>query len=154
MMLYTKDGSYPKPLPERIRLSDGSTRTDSSTFTPEEIADAGFTLAPDKPVLTAMQRMYWDGSQWVVADIPMWEIRQKMVVSMRQARLALLEAGKLSLVDDAIALIPEPDHSAIKVEWEYANTVERNSPWMGTMGQALGMTDEDLDNLFQIAEGL
>lgn len=153
-MLYTKDGSYPKPIPERIRLSDGSTRTDSSTFTPEEIADAGFTLAPDKPVLTAMQRMYWDGSQWVVDEIPMWEIREKMVVSMRQARLALLEAGKLSLVDDAIALIPEPDHSAIKVEWEYANTVERNSPWMTTMGQALGMTDEDLDNLFQTAEGL
>lgn len=153
-MLYTKDGSYPKPIPERIRLSDGSTRTDSSTFTPEEISDAGFTLAPDKPVLTAMQRMYWDGSQWVVVDIPMWEIREKMVVSMRQARLALLQANKLSLVDDAIALIPEPDHSAIKVEWEYANTVERNSPWMGTMGQALGMTDEDLDNLFQIAEGL
>lgn len=154
MTLYTKDGSYPKPIPERIRLSDGSTRTDSSTYTPEEIADAGFTLAPDKPVLTAMQRMYWDGSQWVVDDIPMWEIREKMVVSMRQARLALLQANKLSLVDDAIALIPEPDHSAIKVEWEYANTVERNSPWMGTMGQALGMTDEDLDNLFQIAEGL
>ncbi len=80
--------------------------------------------------------------------------RQAMVVTMRQARLALLGAGKLSLVDDAISLIPEPDHSAIKVEWEYANSVERNSPWMTLMGQALGMTDEDLDALFLEAEGL
>jgi hypothetical protein len=67
-MLYTKDGLYPKPIPERIRLSDGSTRTDSSTFTPEEIADAGFTLAPDKPVITEYQHLSWNGTAWVVTD--------------------------------------------------------------------------------------
>ena len=41
-MLYSYNGEYPTDIPERIRLSDGSTRTDSSTYTEEEIADAGY----------------------------------------------------------------------------------------------------------------
>lgn len=82
------------------------------------------------------------------------EKRSRMVVTMRQARLALLSVNKLSLVDDAIALMPEPDKSQISVEWEYASTVERTSPWMTTMGSALGLTEDDLDNLFEVAATL
>jgi hypothetical protein len=33
-MLYSYQGAEPAALPHRIRLSDGSTRTDASTFTP------------------------------------------------------------------------------------------------------------------------
>lgn len=80
--------------------------------------------------------------------------RSEMVVTMRQARLALLAAGKLDLVDDAIALIPEPDHSKIKIEWQFASTVERKSPWMSTMGSALGLSDEEIDQLFESAKNL
>jgi hypothetical protein len=36
--LYSYQGQEPQELPERIRLSGGRTRTDSSTFTEEEIA--------------------------------------------------------------------------------------------------------------------
>ena len=43
MMLYSYRTCWPQVLPFRIRLSDGSTRTDPSTFTAEEIADAGYT---------------------------------------------------------------------------------------------------------------
>jgi hypothetical protein len=43
MMLYSYRTCWPQELPFRIRLSDGFTRTDPSTFTSEEIADAGFT---------------------------------------------------------------------------------------------------------------
>jgi hypothetical protein len=43
MMLYSYHTCWPQVLPFRIRLSDGSTRTDPSTFTAEEIADAGYT---------------------------------------------------------------------------------------------------------------
>ena len=87
-------------------------------------------------------------------DFTAEEKRQDMVVTMRQARLALHQAGKLSLVDDAIALIPEPDKSLISIEWEYASTVERTSPWMSTMGSALGLSEEELDDLFILAATL
>lgn len=43
MELYSHRGNYPEPIPGKIRLSNGYSRTDSSTFTSEEIADAGYT---------------------------------------------------------------------------------------------------------------
>ena len=80
--------------------------------------------------------------------------RKGLVVTMRQARLALAQENKLQLVEDAIALIPEPDKTVISIEWEYASTVERVSPWVGTMASALGMTDVEMDALFELAATL
>jgi hypothetical protein len=77
--------------------------------------------------------------------------RQKLIVTMRQARLALAQENKLQLVEDAIALIPEPDKTTISIEWEYASTVERLSPWIDIMASALGMTDVEMDALFELA---
>jgi HD-GYP domain-containing protein (c-di-GMP phosphodiesterase class II) len=80
--------------------------------------------------------------------------RQKLIVTMRQARLALAQENKLQLIEDAIALIPDPDKTAISIEWEYASTVERLSPWIDIMASALGMTDVEMDALFELAATL
>ena len=82
------------------------------------------------------------------------EKRQRMKVTMRQARLALLQQNLLSQVESAIAGMQEPEKSQVSIEWEYASTVERTSPWMSTMGAALGLTDEQLDQLFETASTL
>jgi hypothetical protein len=70
MTLYTLNGQYPTNLPFRIRLADGRTRTDSSTFTPEEILDAGFTEVSDKPVANNTQTIEWSSEQrnWILLD--------------------------------------------------------------------------------------
>ena len=75
-------------------------------------------------------------------------------VTMRQARLALLSAGLLSAVDAAIAALPSPHKEAAQVEWEYAATVERQSPLMGQLAPALGMSDAEMDALFVAAGSL
>ena len=80
--------------------------------------------------------------------------REKMVVTMRQARLALSQAGKLSMVDDAIAVMDEPDKTAVSIEWEYGSTVERVSPWIDAMATALDMTGAEMDALFDDAKEL
>ncbi len=77
--------------------------------------------------------------------------REGMVVTMRQARLALSQAGKLTAVNEAIAVMDEPDKTAVSIEWEYGSTVERVSPWIDTMATALGMTGEEMDALFELA---
>lgn len=71
----------------------------------------------------------------VVAPIP-------SVVSMRQARLALYETGKL---DDVELLVQE--NPVAKIEWEYATVVERTHPLV----KMLNMTEEELDSLFLLA---
>ena len=70
-MLYSFMGQRPAPLPWRIRrLSDGYTRTDPSQFTEDDIADAGYVLAPDPPMYDAeTQGLDWDGSSWSVVDL-------------------------------------------------------------------------------------
>lgn len=72
------------------------------------------------------------------------------VVSMRQARLALLQAGKLDLVQAAVEAADE----AARIEWEFASTVERGSPFVSNLSQAIGLTEADLDNLFSLAATL
>lgn len=66
-MLYSLNGAYPKPLPKRIILSDGRTRTDPTSFTPEEIADAGYVLAPEPPAIPPFNRLLWNG-EWYLED--------------------------------------------------------------------------------------
>ena len=80
--------------------------------------------------------------------------RERMVVTMRQARLALSQAGKLTMVNDAIAVMEEPDKTTVSIEWEYGSTVERVSPWIDTMATALSMTGEEMDALFELAATL
>ncbi len=75
-------------------------------------------------------------------------------VTMRQARLALLAAGRLDEVSAAIASMPEPARSAAQIEWEYAQAVQRSSPLVTGLCAALGMAPEEMDALFVEAENL
>lgn len=73
-MLYSHKTKYPQPIPFRIILSDGRTRTDPSSFTPEEIADAGYVQVNQPPQITRYQRLSWSGTDWVVTDFTPEEI--------------------------------------------------------------------------------
>jgi len=71
-------------------------------------------------------------------------------VSMRQARLALLGAGLLDTVEAAIA----GAGPAAKIEWEYAQEVQRASGLVPSLATALGMTSAQIDALFVAAAAL
>ena len=64
MALYSLNGKYPQALPERIRLSNGQTRSDSSTFTAEEIADAGYVAVVKPPYKSITHTLDWDGTNF------------------------------------------------------------------------------------------
>lgn len=75
-------------------------------------------------------------------------------VSPRQARLALLGIGLLSSVEQALASIPGVEGEAARIDWEYATEVQRHSPLIAALAPALGLTDEQVDDLFRQAVGL
>ena len=75
-------------------------------------------------------------------------------VTMRQARLALLAAGHLQAISDAIAALPSPQKEAAQIEWEFAADVERTSPFLASLAAALGLDDTALDALFVAAAQL
>lgn len=98
--------------------------------------------------------------QWEARDFTQEELdqqRQASVpesVTMRQARLELLNRGLLSSIETAIDSLPEPERSAVQIEWEYSQTVERNRPFVLMVGQALGLNQTELDDLFIEAKSL
>ena len=71
-------------------------------------------------------------------------------VTMRQARLALLAAGKLEAVTAAVQQVG----GAAQIEWEYAAEVRRDWPLVAQLTGVLGMTDADMDALFAQAATL
>jgi hypothetical protein len=75
-------------------------------------------------------------------------------VTMRQARLALHAAGLLPSVNAALEALTEPAKTAAIIEWEYAQTVDRNSGLVPELATALGMTELQIDNLFITAATL
>jgi len=96
MTLYTKNESYPTELPERIRLSSGKTRTDSSTFTTEEISDAGYTSVTAPPAKGEFQHLRWTGTAWQLVDYTDDEI----AAIHRQTRDELLKETDVYALSD------------------------------------------------------
>jgi hypothetical protein len=77
------------------------------------------------------------------------------MVSRRQARQALIQAGKFDLVQPAIDSIPNATQRAMmQSEWDDSLTFQRSRPALIQMGLAIGLTSTDLDNLFILAATL
>lgn len=88
MKLYSLNGSLPEELPNRIRLSDGSTRTDRSTFTDEEIANAGYVKVSSKPTIYSKDKIvYWsvEQRQWLLRDKTLEDIQIEKIEQISKA---------------------------------------------------------------------
>lgn len=70
-------------------------------------------------------------------------------VSRFQARAALLQAG---LLDDIETYMADPETDPfVKLAWQDAQVFKRNSPTVLSLQPLLGLTDEQLDDLFRFA---
>lgn len=76
------------------------------------------------------------------------------LVTARQARLALRQAGKLAAVDLAIAALPSPQKEVAEIEWQHATEVRRDWPLVQALAPALGLNGAALDELFAQAATL
>ena len=120
-----------------------------------ELSGAPFDVAPpmhwvDAPSGTTTDGHAYDpATQVIVAYTPDSELGAiPTEVTMRQARLALLGAGKLAGVDAAIASMPEPQKTAASIEWEYSSALQRSNPFVAQLGAALGLDDAAIEALF------
>lgn len=105
--MYSFKGSTPAPLPERIRFSDGMTRTDKLTFTDEEIADAGYVYVEpfSTPYEERTQKVVWNSGliAWELLDKTHEEIAYydaDMWETVRTERNELLQASDVDIIKE------------------------------------------------------
>lgn len=79
-------------------------------------------------------------------------INARLSVSPAAARVVLRNAGLLVAVEAAVEAA-DP-HSDLRIFWEYSEVWRRESPFIAQMGAALGLTVEQIDDLFAQAATL
>jgi hypothetical protein len=104
------------------------------------LVEEGLTPCPTRP----SNDHQWNGG-WV---LPSPAIPQS--VTPLQATRALLQAGFLDAVEVAVAAADRETQLA----WAKATAFERNSPFVLDMKAVLGWTDEQVDQLFILANSL
>lgn len=90
---------------------------------------------------------------WALPDSPVPIIKPPVpsVVSMRQAQLALLQAGLLHSIQPIIDSMSEPGKSIASIEWNKSSEVHRYEGFALTMASLLNLTEDQLDDLFILA---
>lgn len=102
------------------------------------------TVTP--PVLAEGEFAVFSGSSWSVTTSKPEKVPRE--ITMRQARLELMSQNLLPSVESALSALPEPDKTAATIEWEYSQTVRRDRSFVATIGQALGLSESQIDDLF------
>ena len=69
-------------------------------------------------------------------------------VTAYQAKIQLSREG---LYDSVVTTVNTSDNPELKIAWEVATSFERNSPFILSLQPELGLTDAQVDDLFQQA---
>jgi hypothetical protein len=101
-MRYSHHHAEPAPLPHRIRFQDGSTRTDASTFTPEELERAGYTGPYERPECDPKtETVQWDAEAlaFIVRPYSDTEIAEQRA-RVREQYIIMLKASDWTQITD------------------------------------------------------
>lgn len=113
-------------------------------FLNQSDAQAYFDSLPDAISIDVVDEDIVD-PQPIIDDeeIPTWRLR---------AVCELL--GLKPQIDAAIAALPNPDKTIAYNAWEYGNTTSRLSPFVLGVQQVLGLTDQQVDDIFVQAKNI
>lgn len=109
------------------------------------------TDRPDGEVVTEVAPVRSAEGLWVrayeVRSRTAEEKRKSMRCTPRQARLALLQSGKLGQVKQAMAQATEAD----QIEWDHSTEFVRTHGPLVNMAATIGLTEAEVDALFELA---
>ena len=122
-----------------------------AALTDKEIADAG--IAGYERYVSPVNTTIKDGVITFTPP-PLKKTPVPQSISPRQARLALIRAGMYDIVEQALAGMEGAEGQMAKVTWEYATEVKRDDPLLLQLTTSLGMSGEQVDQLFMAAVAL
>lgn len=138
------------PSPPDISVWKPVTKSVPPEFNPEtqELVESGWTVTqdsafqswqvldkpvPDSTVVTVFPN-------YVPDEVPLWAFRAILTVS-----------GLSAQVDALIDALPEPQKTIANTQWQYGNFIVRTHPLIQACGAQLGMTREQIDDVFRQA---
>lgn len=143
----------PSGAQERIEVGDGGGYFDPSLIV--------WNVAVDGPLPSiTLGGMVRNGSALVFSQTRMDQHTAAIrfvpkSVTRRQARQALLLAGILDDVQPALDAIPDATQRGLmQIEWDDSQEFHRNRPALLALASALGLTSEQIDELFITAATL
>lgn len=100
-----------------------------------------------------------DGWIWAADDdearsklgLPPIEKQNLREVSRFRTRAALLQLGLLDQVDTFVESLDDP---LIKLAWQEGTGFSPDDPVIRQMAQAMGLSDEDVEHIFEVARNL
>lgn len=158
LIVLNEDGTFKAAHKEtQDVVRDGETVISRTLAPAAPLAEADLAgVLPDAAALTAqlvakdaeLVAMTAERDEWKAKVPP--NAADPGIVTMRQARLALHNAGILPSVETYMASAP----AAVQIEWEYADIVRRNADLVSSIGGALGLSSQQIDDLFAAAKTL
>jgi hypothetical protein len=162
--ILTKPGEelvYPYTLTDLMRANPGTsfprdmTNFDASDWHCYPVQDTTPPEAPGKVAQRIMAKLIngiWHEC-WELVDAPLEPV--PTIVTMRQARLVLLQAGLLDQVEGILAAIEDSfERSSAQITWEYSTEVERDNPLVILLSSAFNLTTDQVDSMFRQAINL
>jgi len=86
-------------------------------------------------------------------DSPVYEVIDEEIPTWR-LKVILAMMGILDTVNNILDGLSEPQKTVAKLAWEYGTVTRRLSPFVLGVQQALSLTDEEVDNIFQQAKNI
>ena len=87
----------------------------------------------------------------VLVDPPQVPVPVPSVVSARQAKLALLDAGLFDDIETYIGTLDGVEGKRAKIAWDCASTFRRDDQLLNAVAEVKGLTAGDIDQLFWAA---
>lgn len=101
--------------------------------------------------LIAQHNSSWINPSTPVAPVTNQQLRTALVLTSFQQNKPELHPDAIKSFIEAL---PEPNRSLALQQWEYSNEMLRNNPLVNSMSSTLGLTSQDLDNLWNYARTL
>lgn len=128
----------------------GSSWQTSDQIVPKAVAAGAKLVDATLPADFALGAFEWSGTSIVPkATAPLSVVSVPERVTRRQARQALLLAGKLAAVQPAIDAIVDPVQRGLaQIEWDDSQAYDRDRPLVIAIGAAIGLDSAALDAIF------
>jgi len=130
---------------------DCQLRTETDPNVIETLIRKGWVETPQPQYDPTTQNCIWQDCQWVINQIvipipqiiPNWSLRAQLQI--------------IGLFDDVQSMIDNltgTEKIVAVQQWEYGNQVERNHPLVIQIGTELGLTSQQIDQIFIDANNL